>query len=204
VTLWINEMDISNVQLKQHAAIELPALPDLHLQAVVDEIAVTAQDKNMALSPLALRRSGEAFVNVVKVTLSFDRLPDAVRERIRVGFTANVNLELEPAVPVLSVPWQAVGTAADGSSFVDVVNGSQLETHPVKLGRSNRSCVEIVSGLREGQTVRDRSGARIPLRESKVPEAAPEQDKDGAATDSADDATVVDGAQPQHAKDETR
>ena len=105
VTLWINEMDISHVQLKQHARITLPALPSVHLHGEVSEIAVTAQDKNMALSWLALRRSGEAFVNVVRITLAFTDLPDAVKEQIRVGFTANVDLELDATKPSLCVPW---------------------------------------------------------------------------------------------------
>lgn len=65
------------------------------------------------------------------------------------------------------MPWQAVGYATDGSAFVEIVNGSRADAHPVKLGRSDAWYVEVVEGVTEGQHVRDRSGSRIPLHLNK-------------------------------------
>lgn len=171
VTLSINEMDIGGVKLGQRATIALPALPGRTFEAEVSEIAVTAQDKNVALSWLALRRSGEAFVNVVRVKLVFINLPEEVKNHIRVGFTADVKLNLGSAAKALCVPWQAVGLAQDGTPFADALVAGKLERRVLKLGRSDNDCVEVLEGLAENMHVLDRSNAVIPLREQEVPGA---------------------------------
>src|SRR5579862_939888 len=165
ISLWINEMDIAAVRLGQRAKIFLPALTDRSFDAEVGEISVTAQDKNIALSPLALRRSGEAFVNVVRVKLNFLNLSEEVKNHIRVGFTADVRLNLGAADNLLSIPWQAVGYLQDGTAFADVLIDGILERRPLKLGRSDTEHVEILSGLSDGMKVVDRSNASIPTRE---------------------------------------
>lgn len=170
ILLWINEMDIGNVRVGQKAQVTLPAVPGPVFSAEVAELAVTAQDKNIALSPLALRRSGEAFVNVVRVKLNFGDIPEEVRNHIRVGFTADVRLFTGDERPALSVPWQAVGNALDGTPFVDVLSGGKTERRVVKLGRSDNANVEILEGLSDNMRVIDQSNSSIPFREELIDE----------------------------------
>ena len=165
ISLWINEMDIGNVRMGQKADVLLPAMPGRTFQAEVSEIAVTAQDKNIALSPLALRRSGEAFVNVVKVKLSFVNLTEEIKNRIRVGFTADVRLFAGDGAPALSVPWQAVGRLNDGTPFADAIISGKIERRVLKLGRSDNAAVEILEGLSDNMSVLDASNSSIPMRD---------------------------------------
>ncbi len=165
ISLWINEMDIGGVRLKQRARVFLPALPDESFDAEVIDISVTAQDKNIALSELALRRSGEAFVNVVRVKMGFAGLKDEVKNRIRVGFTADVKLDLGIGGTAVSAPWQAIGFDPGGKPFSDVLVNGKIERRELKLGRSDNINVEVLSGLSDGMSVVDRSRAAIPYRE---------------------------------------
>ncbi len=168
ISLWINEMDIGNVHLNQRAKVFLPALPDLSFEAEVSEIAVTAQDKNIALSSLALRRSGEAFVNVVRVKMTFIGLNDDIKNRIRVGFTVDVKLDLGVGGSALSVPWQSIGYSNEGTPYAEVYKAGKLEHRELKLGRSDNANVEILSGLASGESVADRSKAAIPYRDDST------------------------------------
>ncbi len=170
ITLWINEMDIGAVRLGQHAKVVLPALPNQTFEAEVSEIAVTAQDKNIALSPLALRRSGEAFVNVVRVKMDFVGLKDDVKNHIRVGFTADVRLDLGVGGTALSVPWQAVGFDQDGTAYANAFVAGKAERRTLKLGRSDNAHAEVLSGLTAGMSVVDLSNAAIPHRDDAVAE----------------------------------
>jgi len=106
INLWVNENDIGRVRLKQKAEVKLAAFPGRTFNAVVSEIGVVAADKNAAMSPLASRSSGEAFVNVVAVKLDFKDLSEQDRKDIRIGFTADVYIDLD------SVPPSGVETSA--------------------------------------------------------------------------------------------
>ena len=93
IRLWINESDIKNVALNQLATVRLPALPGREFKAAVTRLGVVAEDKNAAISNLALRKSGEAFVNVVQARLEFTGLSETDCKDIRLGFTADVRLQ---------------------------------------------------------------------------------------------------------------
>ncbi|MFH0938397.1 MAG: HlyD family efflux transporter periplasmic adaptor subunit [Planctomycetota bacterium] len=95
IRVWINEADISRVRLKQRATVKLASFPEQTLEAIVSDIGVVATEKNGALSSLALRSMGEAFVNVVQVKLNFVNLAEAVRKEMRIGYTADVYLHLD-------------------------------------------------------------------------------------------------------------
>jgi multidrug resistance efflux pump len=95
IGVWINESDISRVRLKQHAVVKLPAFPGRTFEAVVAELGSVAVDKNTALSSLALKSAGEAFVNVVQAKLDFIGLADEDRQAMRINFIADVSIQLD-------------------------------------------------------------------------------------------------------------
>jgi len=148
--------------LNQPANITLPACPGQTLQAVVSEIAVMAQDKNAALSSLALRKSGEAFVNVVPVKLDFINLTEEQRRLIRVGFTAHVYIQTTERSQALTVPWAAIRYNEKTQPFADVQAGSGRERRALKLGRNDSERVEVLEGLKEGEQVHDQTQASKP------------------------------------------
>jgi multidrug efflux pump subunit AcrA (membrane-fusion protein) len=164
VGVWINESDVRNLEKGQPAIVTLPALPGQQFRAVISELAVLATDKNAAISSLALRHAGEAFVNVVQAKLDFVDLPDEARRRMRVGFTADVYIETAPASAALTVPWSAVRYDAEGRPYAEVAAGRSRERRPVKLGRSDTALVEVLDGLKEGEKVYELTAAAAPGR----------------------------------------
>ena len=158
IRLWINESDIGDVAVNQRATVSLPALPGKTFKAVVTKLGVVAEDKNIALSSLALRRSGEAFVNVVQARLEFVGLTDEDRKAIRIGFTADVHLQTSEKTQTLLLPWTGVGYDEKGEPYADVVPGpEQTERRKLKLGRGESAAVEILDGLSENEKVLDRT-----------------------------------------------
>ena len=117
-----------------------------------------AMDKNVALSSLALRKSGEALVNVVQVKLNFVNLSDEDRKAIRMGFTADVYIQTTEFSNALTVNWSAVRYDRSGNPFAIVAgaDGSR-ETRTLKLGRSGIDRVEVLDGLKENEKVLDQS-----------------------------------------------
>jgi multidrug efflux pump subunit AcrA (membrane-fusion protein) len=103
VNMFVNECDIHRVKLHQKATIELSAFPGRQFNAVVSALGAVASDKNVALSSLASRSLGEAFVNVVAVKLDFVDLSEADRLEIRLGFTCHVYLQLDSVPEGVSV-----------------------------------------------------------------------------------------------------
>jgi len=108
IALWVNESDIVRLRLKQKAEVKLSAFPGRTFTAVVSEVGAVASDKNGAISGLAQRSAGEAFVNVVGVKLDFTDLAEQDRRDIRIGFTTDVFIDLG------SVPDSGVETSARG------------------------------------------------------------------------------------------
>ncbi|HYG75367.1 MAG TPA: HlyD family efflux transporter periplasmic adaptor subunit [Planctomycetota bacterium] len=157
IRVWINEADVKGVALNQPATVTLPACPGMTLHAVVSELAVMAQDKNAALSSLALRKSGEAFVNVVPVRLDFMNLTEEQRRMIKVGFTAHVYLQTTERSEALTIPWAAVRYDEKSNPFAEVDAGGRRERRELKLGRNDGERVEVLDGLKEGEQVYDQT-----------------------------------------------
>jgi hypothetical protein len=158
VRVLINESDVKGLTVGQRAMVTLPAFPGRTYDAVVSELAVMAQDKNAAISSLALRKSGEAFVNVVTAKLDFKNLSEAERKTIKVGFTADVFIETTEKSDALTIPWAAVRYDEQFAPYAEVVVGSSgREKRALKLGRSNGDRVEILDGLKEGEQVYDQT-----------------------------------------------
>lgn len=70
------------------------------------------------------------------------------------GMYASVQIPLHSVKNVLTVPVQAVQTTGNGEGAVLVVNASnRIEKRSVKLGLETAADAEILSGLKEGETV---------------------------------------------------
>jgi multidrug resistance efflux pump len=162
----VNESNIKDIAMGQRARVTLPALPGRNFEAIVSEVAVVAQDKNAALSNLALRRSGEAFVNVVQVKLNFINVPEEDRRQIRVGFTADVYIQTGDKTLALSVPWKAVQYDSAGAPYCEVQTDSGVQRRTLKIGRANASHAEVLEGLADRDIVRNLNGSS-PAGEAK-------------------------------------
>ncbi len=129
----VPERDISNVRLGQSVEVEVDALPNQKLHGTVVEM--------LPSTDLASRRF------VAKVALSN-------RDgKLREGMFARGKIVVEREAHVVVIPLDAV-VRREGKEFVVAVkppNG--VDIRPVKLGESHEDKVEIIEGIRAGETV---------------------------------------------------
>ena len=175
VKLLVNEADLPRIKEDQIAIVRLPAFPGRAMQAHVVEIGRVSQDKNMALSLLALQKSGEAFINVCQVVLAFDNLSETDRNELKQGYTAEVFIQGRSQavggkadVQGMVVPFAAVQFDPVGKSYVWAsTDRNHRERKDVTLGRSDGMNIEILTGLQDGDYVLDLAAVDATLVSAK-------------------------------------
>jgi HlyD family secretion protein len=134
----VDESDIGKVYLGQGARIKVQSFPDRTFYGKVTKIA-----------PLGVEKDN---VTTFEVQISIDN-PGG---ELKANMTANAEVVLEEHKHVLTVPEQAVLYDKDRNASVWVPDPHGKDGHrivSVKTGLSNGSRVEIVSGLKAGDTV---------------------------------------------------
>ncbi|MGN8690226.1 efflux RND transporter periplasmic adaptor subunit [Atopobiaceae bacterium HCP3S3_F7] len=147
VTVQVNELDIAKVQVGQPATATFSALPDLSLDAEVTNIAsVSSSDASSA------GYGGTVVTYAVRLLVPE---PDA---SLKPGMTANVDITCASIPDALTVPASAIGTDADGASYVCVVTGwdgtvPATERRRVDVRASGGSDVVVEGDVSEGDEV---------------------------------------------------
>jgi HlyD family secretion protein len=134
----VDEADIAHVYMGQPARIKVESFRDRTFNGKVTKIA-----------PLGVEKDN---VTTFEVRVSIDN-PGG---ELKANMTANAEILLDEHKGVLTVPENAVTYDNQKNSFVDVPDKSQKEGQrkvSVKVGLSNGSVTEIVSGLKEGDQV---------------------------------------------------
>jgi len=156
VKVNLNEVDVDKVRLELPVEITADALRGRSFTGRVTRI-----------SPASIRREGEA--SIVRFPTEITVEGDA--GDLRPGMTADVAIVCSRAKLALWVPNDAVFEKDDqkGKRFVSVVTGEkkgkpQTKDRRVKVGLSNDSRTQIVSGLKEGEKVQ--LGKGIPKRKT--------------------------------------
>ncbi len=175
VKLLVNEADLPRIKIAQSGIIRLPAFPGRAFKGHVTEIGRVSQDKNMALSLLALQKSGEAFINVCMVTLSFDDVTQEEKSNLKLGYTAEAYIQGLPAPgntfdpECVLVPFPSVQYDALNKPYVWVsADQRNQERRDVTLGRSDGLSIEILNGVKTGEWVMDLSAIDPSVATSKA------------------------------------
>lgn len=135
VQAFVDEADIGKVHVGQHVSVRVDAFPGHQLDAVVRAIYPKAQLIN----------------NVVNYVVLIDIMnPGGLL--IRPEMTAHVNFILEQRENVISIPRAAL-LREGGQSFVIVRAGDEWKKRTVQTGLQTPQRIEIVSGLKEGETI---------------------------------------------------
>jgi len=133
----VDEIDILKIRTGQQATISVDAVPDKTFTGTVSFISPhgTADTNNVVKFP---------------VTIQLDPTDIALKG----GLTATADISIYSVENVLLVPLSAVTTTAEGS-FVTVFDEAtgQQEKRQVTLGGKNLQFAEVLSGLKEGDTV---------------------------------------------------
>jgi len=134
----VDEADIAHVYMAHPARIKVESFRDRFFTGKVTKIA-----------PLGVEKDN---VTTFEVRVSIDN-PGG---ELKANMTANAEILLDEHKGVLTVPENAVSYDNQKNATVQIPDAKQKDGYrivPVKVGLSNGSVTEIVSGLKEGQQV---------------------------------------------------
>ncbi len=134
----VDEADIAHVYLGQPARIKVESFRNRVFNGKVTKIA-----------PLGVEKDN---VTTFEVRVSIDN-PGG---ELKANMTANAEILLDEHKGVLTVPENAVSYDNQKNAFINVPDKNQkdgMRKVPVKVGLSNGSVTEIMSGLKEGDQV---------------------------------------------------
>lgn len=155
----VGEADIAAVRPGQEVSITAAAYPDRPLKGVIRSLAISPRRESASLG---LGGGSQARTYTVKVEIS---RPQGMA--LRPGMSCRAEIFTKQVNRSIAVPIQAVLSTADdktefdqkearkrgGEHYVFAVNGSRVVRRVVKLGVSDDSYQEIVSGLKPGDRV---------------------------------------------------
>jgi HlyD family secretion protein len=134
----VDEADIAHVYMGQPARIKVESFRDRVFTGKVTKIA-----------PLGVEKDN---VTTFEVRVSIDNSGG----ELKANMTANAEILLDEHKGVLTVPENAVSYDNQKNATIQIPDSKQKEgyrTIPVKVGLSDGSVTEIISGLKEGQQV---------------------------------------------------
>ncbi|MGN7971673.1 efflux RND transporter periplasmic adaptor subunit [Serratia sp. 22264] len=150
----ISEADITRVSQGQKAYFTIFSDPEKRYDATLRtvELAPESVMKDDSLSgSSSASGSGTSNASVYYNALLDVPNPD---NRLRIAMTAQVSLLLDEAKNTLLVPIQAVRKTEDKKQQVQVLTANdRLEMREVKTGITNNVDIQILSGLKAGETV---------------------------------------------------
>lgn len=137
IEMYVSEIDIPKVVLSQTGSVELDAFRGTHFKLHVSEIDTAPTDQ-----------SG---VNKYRVRLDFNYPHD----NLKVGMTGDAEIDTGLRANVVSVPLRSVIKSGTGQSIVRVLNADQTVSEKVVTTgmEGTDGNIEIVSGIKEGETV---------------------------------------------------
>lgn len=150
----ISEADITRVRPGQKAWFTIFSEPEHRYDATLRSIELAPEsimkDDSLASSSTS---SGSGTSNA---SIYYNALLDIPNpgNRLRIAMTAQVSMVLDEAKNTLLIPVQAVHKTANKKSQVQVLTpDGHTETREVKTGITNNVDVQILSGLKAGETV---------------------------------------------------
>lgn len=145
VLATVDESDIGGVQAGQRATIGVDSFPGRRFKGQVVRVAVKGQNAS----------------NVVTFEVKVEVL-DEQKHLLKPEMTGNVTIVQDERHGVLTLPADAVTRQGERGAFVTIAGTN--ERRPVKLGLAGVDRIEIVEGVRDGETVafsEDESASRF-------------------------------------------
>lgn len=165
VRVKVNENDIINVKVGDHAIVTVDAFPGRKFNGAVREISSSSLSTGATSTQAALAASASDEVTnfLVKISIT-DR--DA---KLRPGMSATVDIETQTVAKVVTVPIQSVTVRAAGGKTSEEVqqakakeakerSGNDLElTNEREDARRNRDTLQRIVFVKSGDTVKART-----------------------------------------------
>jgi len=178
VEVNVDETEINNVAVGQEAKVQVDALGDKEIKAVVTQknpLAVSKSDTTGGLSNRVNVQEAKEF----KVTLELKELPDDIHTALRPGMSSTATITTKTKNNVLAVPLEAIvekqptPAASPGASVagnvptasaspgekpktqkgVYLIEGNKVRFIEVTTGITGEADIEIESGLKQNQEI---------------------------------------------------
>ena len=133
VSAAISELDIAKVKLGQPAYFELSAYPGEKIPGTVSQISETARN----------RYSGSVLETVVDILITPEDIDD---ERLKSGFSAEVEIRLSEPYDILVAPYSAI-EQDEISEYVYVYENGEAVRKNIVTGKEFSDVTEICEGL---------------------------------------------------------
>ena len=140
----VDEIDVGRLREGMRAEIRIGALPGARIEGVLSRISLKA------------RKQDNSTVFPVEITLE---PTDGVV--LRAGYSANAYIVIEKREDVLTIPERVVTFSGDTAWVTVELGGGQTERRVIETGLSDAINIEVVSGLREGERVREKPARQI-------------------------------------------
>jgi len=150
IVAQIGEYDIADISLGQKVIIKTDATREQELEGTVVFVSPTATVDAAAMAMQATASVSTDPTYEIRVSV------DTPSDRLRLDMSANLSIIIQKASNAMTVPYNAVQTAEDGSHFVEVVeaDGETLTPVPVTVVMESNYYTQIEGDLEEGQTIR--------------------------------------------------
>lgn len=142
----VDEIDVGKLREGMKAAISVGALPDAAITGTLQEISLKA------------RQRGNASVFDVRISLS-----GTEGYVLRAGYSATARILIEQKENVLLLPERVI-EFRNGESFVRIISkekSGEPEERKIETGLSNGLEAEVLSGLKEGERVLEKTFKEI-------------------------------------------
>jgi len=154
VRIQLNENDVNRIRIGQEARVRVDAAEDTVFHGVVKNVSNINKDKTTsdAVTEYEAVISLPAKLNGPKLTM------------LKIGMSASVDILTNSKKDVLVAPVQSVLFKTDSTKpnpdgsypdyeYVYVVKNKEVSKRVVKTGISNSAMIEVVNGLKKGDTV---------------------------------------------------
>mgnify|MGYP001355489478 FL=1 len=140
----VDEIDVGRLREGMRAEIRIGALPDAQIEGVLSRISLKARNQDNS--------------TVFPVEITLERT-DGVT--LRAGYSANAHIIIEKRENVLMIPERVVTFSGDTAWVTVDLGAGQTERRIIETGLSDAINIEVVSGLREGERVREKPTRQI-------------------------------------------
>lgn len=146
VSTEVDEIEVTKIKKGQQAIITGDAFPDVTLKGSVDHISSQANVKG--------GEGGAKKAATFEILIRVDRLPPEVADKIRLGMSANLSIEILNKPDGILVPIGAVQTdGVDRYVMLKEAGKREAKRVNVKTGITTLDSVEILQGLKIGDEV---------------------------------------------------
>lgn len=135
----VDEIDVGRLSEGMPAILRVGALPGQQVRGVLSMISPKAQ------------RADNATTFPIEI-----RLTDSGDARLRAGFSANAEIVIEKREEVIVIPERLITFEGDEAWVTVELEDGTAERRAVETGLSDAIRIEIVSGLNEGERVREK------------------------------------------------